>query len=185
MYIFLCFTISDFSDIAQIFIAIVNVVLLIYTFTYTRNKDNKDTYRNLRLQDQNIKLQWFKELIVQPNFSKVLKFYEDIQETSEKLLAENLSDQSKIEIADEIKQQQSTLRKSFVDTLRIADPKLERLVKLNLDTLIGNLTISIFDKGINLSHPPAFEKEISSKIIYSKNDLISTIYSFKGDKDGN
>lgn len=180
MVTFLCFSISDISDLAQVVIALANVILVIYVFTYTRNKDNEDISRNLNLQEQNINLQWFKDLIILPNYPFVLKFYEDIMKISEKLMLPGLSDQDKIKISDDIKAEQSKLRKSFVDVLRIADLKLEQSVKTNLDTLIGEITLTVFDRGINLTHPPAFEKEITNKIVYSKNDLISLIYGFKG-----
>jgi hypothetical protein len=179
---FIGLSLSDVSDMSQIVIAVANLFLVVYIFIYTRQKDQDDILRNLKLQEQNTNLQWFKELIIQPHFPAVLSFYDQITLIAEGLLVKGIDDSTKITIADNIKESQAKIRKSFVDILRVVDPKLELRVKTNLDTLIGDLTIAIFDKEINLEHGLAFEKEIINKIIYSKNDLISIIYGFNGNK---
>lgn len=170
----------EFSDFLRTIVSIANLLIVIYVFSYTRRKDKREIKRSTTLEEQKIRLQWFKELIIQPNMSVIEKFYENIILILNKLVNIGNTDSDLIKISADVKEEHAKIRKSFVDLLRVADPEVEKKIKLNLDNLIGNLDITIFDRGINFSHLPAFEKEIISKVIYSKNDLISTIYSFKG-----
>lgn len=170
----------NFLDLLKTIVPLANLLIVVFVFNYTRKKDKKEIKRSQKLEEQKIQLQWFKYLILEPNMSLVNKFYEDITVSLNNLLNIGNQDIDLIKISSDVKAEHAKIRKSFVDVLRIADTKLEDKIKLNLDNLIGELDTTIFDKGINLSHVPAFEKEIISRVIYSKNDLISAIYSYKG-----
>ena len=98
----------------------------------------------------------------------------------EKINTKTLSEEQKFELVNFIKLEQSNLRKSFVDVLHGVDKKLYDIVIENLDSLIDLITNTIFNDGFNLTHKPTFDKEIGSKITYSRNDLISKIYNYKG-----
>jgi hypothetical protein len=194
--IFLCqndngFTSSDASDYANVVIAVCNLILAGYIFFYQRNKDKFDREQeeikeqsnkieSLKLQEQNIKLQWFKELIIQPHLQDINTFYSKLHSLEEKINTKTLSEEQKFELVNFIKLEQSNLRKSFVDVLHGVDKKLYDIVIENLDSLIDLITNTIFNDGFNLTHKPTFDKEIGSKITYSRNDLISKIYNYKG-----
>ena len=182
MYNLFTLDFPEFSDFLRTIVSITNLLIVVYVFTYTRNKDKNEIKRNQKLEDQKITLQWFKELILQPNLPAINQFYDNITIILNKLPHAGIQNMDLIKISRDVKAEQAKIRKSFVDLLRIADFELERSIKANLDNLIGTLDTTIFDKGINFSHLPAFEKEIISKVIYSKNDLISTIYGYKGVK---
>ena len=66
-YIETGFSLSDIADLSQVIIAIANLFLAGYILIYQIRKDRKTDNETARLNEQNIKLQWFKELIVQPN----------------------------------------------------------------------------------------------------------------------
>jgi hypothetical protein len=184
-------TISDVSGIANIIIAAISLGLAYYIFVYQKNKDNRDKATQLqkeqddkieatKLQEQNIRLQWFKELVIQPHLSDINHFYNRLHTLESQITTVTLSDQQKIDLIDFIKAEQAKLRKSFVDVLLGVNPQLYTEVINNLDTLTDSITNTIFNDGLNLTHKPTYEREIGSKISYSRNDLISKIYSFKG-----
>lgn len=184
-------TITDVSGIANIIIAAISLGLAYYIFVYQKNKDKRDKATQLqkeqddkieasKLQEQNIRLQWFKELVIQPHLSDINHFYNQLHTLESQITTVTLSDQQKIDLIDFIKAEQAKLRKSFVDVLLGVNPRLYTEVITNLDTLTDSITNTIFNDGLNLTHKPTYEREIGSKISYSRNDLISKIYSFKG-----
>ncbi len=184
-------TLTDVSSIANIVIAATSFGLAYYVFVYQKNKDKKerdvrqkkekeDKIEASKLQEQNIRLQWFKELIIQPHLSLINEFYNQLHTLDAKITTTTLDEQQKIEIIDFVKGQQAILRKSFVDVLLGVNPLLYDEVITNLDTLTDNITNVIFNNGLNLTNKATFDKEIGTKITYSRNDLISKIYNFKG-----
>src|SRR5215217_7217014 len=117
-------SLSTFSDIANIVIAAVGFFLAGYIFIYQRRKDKRDEASNLLLQEQNIKLQWFKDLIIEPHLPSVFNFYDKLFSISETLSSLGLTNDEKITVSDNIKAEHSKLRKSFVDAVRSVDAKL-------------------------------------------------------------
>ena len=172
---------STFSDIANIVIAVVNLFLAGYIFIYQREKDKRDEASSSRLHDQDIKLQWFRDLIIGPHLRYVTSFYESVSSVSEQLTRTGLTNEEKIVISQSIKAEQAKLRKSFVEAVRSVHPKLGEMAYSNLDKLVDDLTETIFKEGIDLSDRKIFEKEIESRIFSSRNQLMSQIYNFKGD----
>lgn len=178
------------SDIANILIACANVLLAGYVFIYQKNKDIDDKLSQkekdqadklyvLKNQEQNIRLLWFKELIVQPHLAGIITFYKNMHGLEAKL-SNTITDEIKHEISQFIKHECSSLRKSFIDILRTVDPKLHSAIQNNIDTLLDHITNKLFDPGLNLNDRPTYEREVGSKISYSHNDLISKLYSYKG-----
>ena len=178
------------TDVAHIILAAVSLYLAYYIFVYQKNKDKENRAEAaqkeqegkiaaLNLQEQNIRLQWFKELIIQPHLADINHFYSQLHSIESRFEATMLEAQ-KIEVINFIKAEQSKLRKSFYDVLLGVNPQLYNAVKDNLDKLIDGMTNTIFNDGLNLNHKPTFDKEIGSQITYSRNDLIKNIYNYKG-----
>lgn len=173
-------SISDLSDVANVVIALVNIALAYYIFFYQKQKDQESKIASSKLQEQNIRLQWFKELIIQPHLGDINTFYVELHKLQGMITSNTLSEEKKIELSDFIKEKQAGLRKKFVDVLHGVHPQLYNDVIDNLDNLTDTLTTAIFNDGLNLTHSPTYEKEIGVKIMYSRNDLISKIYNYKG-----
>lgn len=184
-------SISDFADLANIVIAGFSLFLAYYIFVYQKSKDKIDKAEiarkeqeakidALNLQEQNIRLQWFKELIVQPHLNEINQFYSNLHSIEHKLSVASISEELKIDVAAFIKSEQAKLRKTFIDVLRAVNPHLHSEIKTNLDSLIDNITNAIFNQGLNLNNKATFDKEIGSLISYSHNDLVSKIYNYKG-----
>lgn len=178
--ILLCLSDIDFGELAQIIIAIANVLIVGYIFVYTKSKDRGDANRTLTIQEQNIRILWFKDLIVSPNLVLLNGFFEEIMSATADLRMTGLTDSEKIIISSKLKKSLSSFRLSFVQLLGIADQKIESSAIDNLDNLVDELCIVIFDLGVNLSHQPTFYREISRRIADAKYNLVKIIYNFKG-----
>lgn len=183
--------ISDIADFSNIIIAAVNLVLAGYIFIYQKDKDKSELLaqsqkeidakqESLKLQEQNIKLLWFKELIVQPHINDIKDFFKCLYSIEQKLNVSPISDDLKIEVSEFVKSQGVNLRKSFIDVLLTVNPDLHSDIKKNIDGLIDEITTKIIDAGLNLNDKPTFDREIGTLISYSHNDLISRLYSYKG-----
>lgn len=173
------FSLSDASDIAQIILALASLALAFYIFIYQRNKDNRIELQTAQLNEQNIKLQWFKELIIHPNLPGIQNFYGNLHTIKDKIDSNDLSEEKKIEINTFIKKELSDIRKSFVDLLQAADSAFAKKTKENFDNLIDGITEAIFNDELKLNNSATYEKFIGSKITYSQNSLLSSIYNHK------
>ena len=168
------------SSIAQAIIALLSLGLAAYILIYQKSLDKKHDNSTALLNEQNIKLQWFKELIIQPNWDSINTFYDKITDYSKSLISNELTYEEKVNINNAFKSESSNLRILFIDVLFLIDPVFGLGVLRNLDELIDSITNDIFDEAVDLSDKPTFERRIGTKISYSKNKLISQIYNYKG-----
>lgn len=173
-------SLSEFADLSQVVIAIAGFFLAGYVFIYQRGQDKVNERITAQLNEQNIRLQWFKELVVQPNVIHINKFYDQLQTVKDMITSDNMQDHEKQAISTFIKKESSDFRKAFVDLLIQLDSELGNKVMENIDGLIDGLTESIFNDDLKLTRPTVYEKCISSKISYSKNSLVGLLYQFKG-----
>ena len=183
--------VSDIADISNIIIAIVNLFLAGYIFIYQRAKDKNDNIKQLQneidakkeaisLQEQNIRLQWFKELIIQPHIVEINLFYTNLYSIEAMLKVNSISDDLKIDTSEFVKANGAALRKSFIDILLSVSPIVHFDIKNNIDVLVDKITSKIIDAGLNLNDKRTFDREIGTLISNSHNDLISIIYNYKG-----
>lgn len=171
---------SDIADISQVVIAAANLFLASYILFYQIKKDRKTDNETAKLNEQNIKLQWFKELIVQPNMDVIAIFYANLHTIKDKINSNDLTIEEKEDINNFVKAELVKLRKSFVDVLQLVDKKFSDQLLSNLDELVDGITNAIFNDELKLKIPSVYEKNIGSKISYSKNNLISQLYNYKG-----
>ncbi|MFB3386605.1 hypothetical protein [Flavobacterium sp. LAR06] len=168
------------ADWAQVLIALVNLILAGYLLLYQRKKDIISDNNTALLNEQNIKLQWFKELVVQPNMNEIINFYVNLNTIYSQINSNELSDNEKQDINEFVKLELSKLRKSFVDVLFLIDKSFADQLMSNLDELIDGITNAIFDDSLKLKDLIVFEKNIGTKISISKNKIIAQLYNYKG-----
>lgn len=173
-------SLSDLADWSQVLIALVNLFLAGYVIFYQIKKDKKSDNDTAKLNEQNIKLQWFKELVVQPNMIGIIEFYSNLNTIDTKINSNDLTDEEKENINEFVKSELSKLRKSFVDVLYLVDKNFAEQLMTNLDELIDGITNSIFNDELKLKNPVVYEKNIGSKISISKNKVIAQLYNYKG-----
>lgn len=173
-------SLSDISDLSQACIALIGLFFAGYVIFFEITKHKKDAQQTALLHEQNIKLQWFKELIVQPNMIHIQSFYDNLLTLKDKIKSNDLTIVEKETINDFVKSELSTFRKSFVDLLFTIDSSFSDKIMENLDNLIDGITEAIFNDELKLKNENVYEKYIGSKISYSKNNLISLIFNYKG-----
>ena len=177
-----CLTLTDFARLAQVIIALISLLLAYYILVYNRNKDKNSEIKSERLRNQNIKLQWFKELVIQPNLILISTFYDNLLGIEGMISSNELNDQEKEKINSFIKSELKDIRIKFVDLLLLIDKEFRDKLLDHLDDLIDELTNAIYNDELKLNLPQVYEREISSKIHYSRNRLLSFIYNYKGVK---
>lgn len=173
------FTLADGSNIAQVVIAFANLVLAGYVIFYQIGKDKKTDNDTAKLNEQNIKLQWFKELIVQPNMVEIMNFYSNLNTIDTKINSNDLTENEKQDINNFVKAELSKLRKSFVDILFLIDKSFADQLMANLDGLVDDITNAIFNDELKLKNFQVYEKNIGSKISISKSKVISQLYNYR------
>ncbi len=171
---------SIIESIASIIIASLTFVLGWYVFVYQREKDNENKIETQQLHRKNIKLQWFKEIIIQPKVHMLFEFYESLQELKSMLNKSDIVEEEKIEIINFIKLEQSNLRKGFLDLIQHVDIELHKNMAINIDNLTDHLTNCVSNDEFKLNNIKTYEREINSKILNSYNDVLSKIFNFCG-----
>ena len=160
--------------IATVCIAFINVCLVIYIFVRNNNKDNKNS-------EKNRKMSLLKTLILDYNMKYLYLFFEDLRKETNKLTVANLSNDAKRELNEKLLLYGNELRQKFIDPFLAIDSKLYDNILHSIDILLDNMTNSIFDEGINLSHAPKFEELIINKITNTKTHIIKLLFEYSGE----
>ncbi len=170
-------TIEIYSLALETLIALIGVALALYVFIYQKKQDKKDRTSSDLLNSSTVRLSWFKELIVLPNIDLLNSGFENILESLEK--ASN-SESNRSEILIELKESCYKIRIDFIDLLNITDKQIGRQTQNEMDTMLDDISTVLSDQGINLDHPPTFKKRIVDRVKYCRNNILKTIFSFKG-----
>jgi len=171
---------SSIESIASIIIASLTLILAWYVFVYQRENDNENKIQAQNLHRSNIKLQWFKEIIIQPKLNLLFEFYERLQGLKTMLNKSELDEEKKIEIINFIKLEQSKLRKGFLDLIQHVDIELHNKLAVNIDKLTDHLTNCVSNDEHKLNNSKTYEREINSKLLASYNNVLSEIFNYCG-----
>ncbi len=175
------YTLSDFSDISQVVIAVVNLFLAGYIFIYQKNQNSKADIKSAKLNEQNIRLQWFKELIIQPNYKHLLIFFENLESLKAMVSSDNMSDEEIVAINRYINDQAAQFRINFYDITLKVNNDIYRFIKKEVEDLVTILTKVFSDDENKLSNDKTFQREVIDHVRYTKHNIIAKIYSYKGE----
>lgn len=172
---------SEASDVAQVFIAAVNIALAVYIFIYQRNQSSRSEATTAQLNEQNIKLQWFKDLIVQPNLHFLYFFYSNLETgLRQGISSDNLSEAEIMALNRFIKDEAKAFRISFTDSILQVNRELYDRIKTNVDELVSEMTKALSDDEHKLTNSKTFDKVLGDPIRYSRNSVLAILYSYKG-----
>src|SRR5579872_292634 len=87
---------ENISSIAPILTAIASFSLAFYVFIYQRSKDNKEKAERIKELHRNVRLQWFKDAIIQPNLDGIYAFFKMMHKESLELRKKNMTIEQKI-----------------------------------------------------------------------------------------
>jgi heme/copper-type cytochrome/quinol oxidase subunit 2 len=171
---------TEIESIANIIIAVLTFALGFYVFVYQRRKDNESKIEAEQMHRKSIKLQWFKEIIIQPRIDSVFEFYEALNKLKEDLNVPDIEDEEKIKIIGYLKLEQSKLRKSFLDLIQHINSELHKGISSNIDNLTDTITNAVSNDELKLNNSKTYEREIQTKIQSSYNDVLSKIFNYCG-----
>jgi hypothetical protein len=174
-------SISDISGVANIILAIMTFCLAYYVFVYQRKKDKLTDLKTAELNNKNIRLQWFKELMIQPKIGELEDYFISIRSLQSKINGNDLTEEEIIALINFIKEEQSKLRKSFIDSFLILIPKVYESMISILDKLTDELTDIISNDELKLRNPKTYEKEINSRINQAHLDIYKIIFNYSGE----
>lgn len=164
-------TVLDIAvDISNVIIGVCTLFLAFYIFVYQKRKDKNDA-----------KLQWIKELIINPRFEYVVNFYKNIYALKGKFINSDLSEQEKIEILDLTKSEFYTFRDSFIGLLQYAEPNLHNNLHRNIETLIDNLAIVVDNDELKLNIENVYNDNFKKCIDKSYELTIKALFSYNGE----
>lgn len=167
----------DYLDIAfktaTIFIALFNLIFAVTIFKVKNKKDQTD-------KESDRKIQWLKSLILDHNLKYFYSFFESLEGELEHLKNANLSDENKQVIDENVADEFIFLRRKFTDSLLAIDRNLYDKILKSADDLQGEITTTIFDPGIKLSHPPKFQESLTEKLTIFKTDVLETLFQYRG-----
>lgn len=166
---------SNFLDIidkiSNIVIATFTLLFSIYIF-YITNKKEKEKDSKDRKTDS------LKTVILENNLKHLFSFYESVIRIMKPLSEKTHTDEEKELINTDLQNSLKKLRLEFTDLLLAVDRGLYNCIKNSTDLLVDELTNKMFDEGINLTHKPKFEEEITSNISKSKTETVKYLYEF-------
>jgi hypothetical protein len=167
----------DILDIAfksaTILIAGTNMFFAYKFFAFKNKKEDVD-------KEKDRKINWLKTLILDHNLKHYYSFFDDLEKELNELKKPNLTDINKQTIDEKNAELFIAIRRKFTDILLIVDNQIYKETIILFDKLQGELTETIFNQGINLSHPPKFEEEIMSRLASTKTDVIKRIFNYRG-----
>lgn len=163
---------SKACEIATVVIAIVNIILL---FRISKREEKADIEKDERGR----KLELFKTLVLNQNMKVFYKFFDDFIEESEGLLSATTIE-SKKEINQKLQEQTRFFRQRFTNLLSAIDEQLFKDILSATDSMMDPITEAIFDQGINLTHKPKFEEEITKVISDSQVKMVKILFHYKG-----
>jgi hypothetical protein len=159
------------NDVASAFIAIVNIFLIIYIFVHQRKKENEDHRFILSHIDFNLKSEWFKSVILEPNIAALHDFYIKIynQFSGTDL---SLNDSKRSSIIGKVNTNCNKIEFRFISVLGCVDQNLENQCIVIIDTLRDKIANNLMTSD---EIKPA---EFQSFITTSKRELIAKLYNF-------
>lgn len=171
MCVTLCidFSLDNIEKIANIIIALLTLVLGCYVFVYQKVKDKNDR-----------RIQWFKDLVIQPKLDEVNKFYDSVSTLKTEIKSNDLSEEEKIAVITKVKKEASDFRKNFLSVIQNLTPDLYKSIQENIDKLTDDLTTAISNDELKLCNEKTYEREIAQKIQDSHSFVLKQIFEFNG-----
>lgn len=165
---------QETNSVANVIIALVNIILLIYFFIRNNRKNDVSN-------EKSRKINLLKTLVLDYNMGKFYDFFNGACEVTKKLQATGLSVEAKSHINEEVADLITNFRQNFIDLFIAVDMNLYNNILIKTDSFVDGLTDTIFDEGINLSHKPKFEESITKEIRESKTEIIKLLFSYSGE----
>lgn len=157
---------------STIIIAIFTLVFSWYIFKYQSSKDDND-----------LKLDWYKLIIIESKFDEFFNFFEKLNELLQPLKTEDLSIEIRQDVNDKILDELNSIELSFISLLLAVDKMLYECVKTQFDKLIDGLTEKLSEESLQLNNLEVYNNEISNHVADYKTKILKMFVEFRGKND--
>ncbi|HAK77402.1 MAG TPA: hypothetical protein DCR35_05180 [Runella sp.] len=171
---------SDAADWANVLVAAFAFFFSIYTYHSQRKKDRENNLETQKQQEKNIRLQWYKDVVISPRVDKLNHFFNQLHTLRNQITTPDLDNDTKIELIDFCKNELSSLRKEFIDFILPINAVLYEKIKQELDNLIDSLTQTIDNDTLKLNNPVVYEAHINSHIVKTYTNVFTFVFSYEG-----
>jgi hypothetical protein len=172
---------SDVADIAQVFIALINIGLVIFIIQTDLKKTSYAKMDEALKNSTSIKLQGFKEFIITPNFIHLQDFFNNLLTLKQKITSSQIDEELNIELNKFIKNEVSKFRVNFNDAILNVNRALFDAIKLKIEGLSDHLVTVISDGSYDLTDVDLYSVHIATPINYTKSEIVALIITYKGD----
>jgi hypothetical protein len=172
---------SDIADIAQVFIALVNIGLVVFIIRTDLKKTSDAKMDEALKNSTSIKLQGFKDFIIAPNFDHLQFFFNNLLTLKQQITSAQIDEDLNIELNKFIKSEVSKFRVNFNDAILNVNRALFDAIKLKIEGLSDHLVTVISDGNYDLTDAELFSTYIATPINYTKNEIVALIITYKGD----
>lgn len=160
---------DNLDKISSIITSLISLGLAYYVFVYQKDREEKT-----------LKLQWFKELIIQPRLQHVFDYFEQFSVLQEKIKSNDLSEEERFELITFVKKKQANFRKEFLDIVQNVNKNLFDTLLKGVDDLTDHLVEVISNDELKLRNERTFEREVKNKITETYNKFLSTLLNYSG-----
>ena len=166
-------TLSDYADLAQVFIAIINLVF-VFVFFYKQANDSKTESK------KNVRLQWFKELVMQPNIPIFNQFFIDVENLGPILSANSQGEDGIMEVSRLLRNYFSKFKLKFHQPLLNIDSVLYTSIRSIIEDLESQISTALLDETLDLANPTLYDEQVTMKLLKTKTDILTHIVNFGG-----
>ncbi len=161
---------SDAADLAQVIIAIANIMLAIFLFLRQVIKDGDD-----------IKLNWFKELVIQPNIDEIKNYFIALHKIQDTIVPSPIDDAERQEIENTLWSERDKINRSFITVLNGIDPKFADNCRDEITKVTKEIIKVLINRNeLKINEIKNYENYIGEKIKDLHSYIIASIYKYKG-----
>jgi hypothetical protein len=142
----------------MVIIAIVNVIFAYFVFNKNKNRELTN------------------KLILDYSIEHFYKYFDELEEELEKIKNKNISNTDKKQLEKNIQSLGRVLEHKFIDLFLYVNGTLHENIKHDIDDMVGVLTESLFDEGINLSVETKFNEKIATPIVTTKSKILKLLF---------
>lgn len=143
--------------IATVIIAIVNITFAIIVFKRIKNRELTGN------------------LILNYSIQHFYKYFDDLENELEKLKNKDIKQEDKKQIEKNIQSLGRWIEHKFTDLFLYVNKNLYQQIQNEIDTMVGDITESLSDEGINLYVESKYNSIIADKIVTTKSKILKIL----------
>lgn len=169
----------SWPDWINVFIAIINLALVIYIFWHQRKKDADERKFQIESKSKEYKHNWFKEIIILPKIEILNNHFIEIEKITSRVKANGLTARQRTNIDKSLKAEFRNFSKVFVELIYAVDNGFATQLQDISDKILENIQKQVHTPTKSLSDEGNYNELILEEIRTYRNKIISKIYTFE------